>query len=157
MDYDRTAFPHRKAAAPIAPRPRRQDHDQRGAQRRWTARRCCGARRYGRLVVGVFTIRVVGLDCNRAIFGARSGSAAASPRAIPPARRAGTEDQAMTNESPRKFRIGQTVYYWPAKRGQDAPRGRYLIISLLPQREDGDFEYRIRNLDEQHERVAQEA
>jgi hypothetical protein len=62
----------------------------------------------------------------------------------------------MTNESPRKFRIGETVYYWPAKRDQNAARGIYQIIGLLPQREDGEFEYRIRNLDEEYERVAQE-
>jgi hypothetical protein len=57
----------------------------------------------------------------------------------------------------RKFRIGETVYYWPAKRSQNAARGTYQIIGLLPQREDGEFEYRIRNSDEQHERVAQES
>jgi hypothetical protein len=45
----------------------------------------------------------------------------------------------------------------PAKRDQNAARGIYQIISLLPQREDGEFEYRIRNLDEQHELVAQES
>jgi hypothetical protein len=58
--------------------------------------------------------------------------------------------------SPRKFRIGERVYCWPAKRGQEGARGAYVIISLLPQREDGEFEYRIRNLDEEYERVAQE-
>jgi hypothetical protein len=36
------------------------------------------------------------------------------------------------------------VYYWPAERDQNAARGIYQIISLLPQREDGEFEYRIR-------------
>jgi hypothetical protein len=47
--------------------------------------------------------------------------------------------------SPRKFRIG-TVYCLPAKRGQDGARGTYQIIGLLPQREDAEVEYRIRNL-----------
>jgi hypothetical protein len=49
------------------------------------------------------------------------------------------------------------VYYWPAKRDKSAARGIYQIIGLLPQRDDGEFEYRIRNSDEQHERVAQES
>jgi hypothetical protein len=34
--------------------------------------------------------------------------------------------------------------------------GAYRIINLLPQREHGDFEYRIRSLEEQHELVAKE-
>jgi hypothetical protein len=56
-----------------------------------------------------------------------------------------------------KFRIGQIVTYSPAVRGQDAPAGPYMIIVRLPQRSDGEFEYRIRNVNEQHERIAQES
>jgi hypothetical protein len=57
-----------------------------------------------------------------------------------------------------KFRIGQIVTYRPAERGQDAPPGPYMIIAYLPQSEEtGDFEYRIRNLNEEHERVAKES
>ena len=54
-----------------------------------------------------------------------------------------------------KFRIGQIVTYRAAVRGQDAPSGAYMTIARLPQ---GDqFEYRIRNLNEEHERVAKES
>jgi hypothetical protein len=57
-----------------------------------------------------------------------------------------------------KFRIGQMVTYRPAERGQDAPPGAYMIIARLPQSEEtGEFEYQIRNLNEEHERVAQES
>jgi hypothetical protein len=57
-----------------------------------------------------------------------------------------------------KFRIGQMVTYRPAVRGQDAPPGAYMIIARLPQSEEtGQFEYRIRNLNEEHERVANES
>ena len=55
-----------------------------------------------------------------------------------------------------RFRIGQIVTYRPAMRGQDAPTGAYMIVARLPQSEDGQFEYRIRNLSEEHERVAKE-
>jgi hypothetical protein len=57
-----------------------------------------------------------------------------------------------------KFRIGQMVTYRPAERGQDAPAGAYMIIGRLPYGEEtGELEYRIRNLNEQHERVAKES
>jgi hypothetical protein len=55
-----------------------------------------------------------------------------------------------------KFRIGQIVTYRPAQKGQDAPSGTYMITARLPQSADGQFEYRIKNLNEQHERVAKE-
>jgi hypothetical protein len=57
-----------------------------------------------------------------------------------------------------KFRIGQIVTYRPAVRGQDAPPGAYMIIARLPPSEEtGEFEYGIRNLNEEHERVAKES
>jgi hypothetical protein len=57
-----------------------------------------------------------------------------------------------------KFRIGQIVTYRPAERGQDAPPDPYMIIACLPKSEEtGAFEYRIRNLNEEHERVAKES
>ncbi len=57
-----------------------------------------------------------------------------------------------------KFRIGQIVTYRPAVRGQDARPGAYMIITRLPQSEEtGEFEYRIRNLTEEHECVAHES
>ena len=35
-------------------------------------------------------------------------------------------------------------------------RGAYMVTARLPESADGQFEYRIRNLNEQHERVAKE-
>jgi hypothetical protein len=56
-----------------------------------------------------------------------------------------------------KFRIGQMVTYRPTERGQDAPPGAYMVIARLPESDDdGQLEYRIRNLNEEHERVAKE-
>ena len=54
-----------------------------------------------------------------------------------------------------KFRIGQSVTY--RSRGADARQGVYVIIALLPQREDGEFEYRIKHSDEDHQRIAKES
>jgi hypothetical protein len=57
-----------------------------------------------------------------------------------------------------KFRIGQMVTYRSAERGQDAPPGAYMVIARLPQGEEtGELEYRIRNLNEEHDRVAKES
>ena len=58
--------------------------------------------------------------------------------------------------SAHKFRIGQIVTYRPDQRGRDAPPGVYIITARLPASADGQFEYRIKNLNEQHERVAKE-
>jgi len=59
--------------------------------------------------------------------------------------------------SANKFRIGQIVTYRPDQRGQDVPPGVYMITARLPESADGQFEYRIKNLNEQHERVAKES
>jgi hypothetical protein len=56
-----------------------------------------------------------------------------------------------------KLKIGQIVHYRPNNPRQIALRGTYRIINLLPQREDGESEYRIRSLEGQHERVAKES
>jgi hypothetical protein len=61
------------------------------------------------------------------------------------------------NMASHKFHIGQTVSYRPASRNQDAPRGAYKIIARLPQGDDGQFEYRIKNSGEAHERIAKES
>ena len=67
-----------------------------------------------------------------------------------------SEDQ--EEMSAHKFRIGQIVTYRPDQRSQDTPAGGvYMIIARLPTSTDGQFEYRIRNLNEQHERVAKES
>jgi len=59
--------------------------------------------------------------------------------------------------SAHKFRIGQIVTYRPDQRGQDAsPSGVYIITARLSESADGQFEYRIKNLNAQHERVAKE-
>jgi hypothetical protein len=56
-----------------------------------------------------------------------------------------------------KLKIGQMVHYRPSNPRQNTLRGAYKIIGLLPQTEDGEFEYRIRSLEEeQHELVAKE-
>ena len=60
--------------------------------------------------------------------------------------------------SAQKFRIGQIVAYRPDQRGQDVPLGGvYMITARLPESTNGQFEYRIKNLNEQHERVAKES
>jgi hypothetical protein len=56
-----------------------------------------------------------------------------------------------------KHKIGQAVHYRPSNPRQINLRGAYRIINLLPQREGGEFEYRIRSLEEQHELVAKES
>ena len=69
--------------------------------------------------------------------------------------RLGREDR--DRMSAHKFRIGQMVTYRPGQRSQDVPPGgAYMITARLPESADGQFEYRIRNLNEQHERVAKE-
>jgi hypothetical protein len=55
----------------------------------------------------------------------------------------------------RKFRIGESVTYRSC--GADAAQGLYVIIALLPQREDGEFEYRIKHSREHHQRSAKES
>jgi hypothetical protein len=54
-----------------------------------------------------------------------------------------------------KFHLGQHVQYQPP-RGMYAPRGAYIVTAKLSERE-GEFEYRIRNLKEEHERMARES
>ena len=53
-----------------------------------------------------------------------------------------------------KFKVGQAVEYRPP-RGLYAPRGTYIVTAALPARY-GEFEYRIRNIGEDYERVAME-
>ena len=73
---------------------------------------------------------------------------AASPEAT------GAASETMASH---RFRIGQSVNYRPASRGQDAPRGVYEITARLPQGDDGQFEYRIKHSGEAHERIAKES
>ena len=54
--------------------------------------------------------------------------------------------------SGHKFKIGQLVNYL----GRDRAPGVYQVTQLLPP-EDKEFQYRIRNINEPHERVAKES
>ena len=51
-----------------------------------------------------------------------------------------------------KFYLGQTVVH----RARYAPSGVGVITAKLPER-DGEYEYRVRNLAEAHERIARES
>jgi len=53
-----------------------------------------------------------------------------------------------------KFHVGQKVEMVPEDRF--SPRGVFEIVRLLPPR-DGEFQYRIKSIDEPHERVAKES
>jgi hypothetical protein len=56
---------------------------------------------------------------------------------------------------PHKFILGQGVGYTPP-RGQYALPGIYVVTAKLPER-DGEFEYRIKHINEVHERTARES
>jgi hypothetical protein len=51
-----------------------------------------------------------------------------------------------------KFQIGQTVFLTPSLA---IPGGAYVVTKRLPER-DGEFEYRVKNANEPHERVVRE-
>ena len=53
-----------------------------------------------------------------------------------------------------KFKVGQTVELAPAI-ARNMPGGTYEITKQLPER-NGEFEYRIKNINEPHERVVRE-
>ncbi len=58
-----------------------------------------------------------------------------------------------------QVKIGQFVHYYPQKVGSvpiDFALGLYQIIRRLPPTDDGDCQYEIRNLLEQHNRIARE-
>jgi hypothetical protein len=52
-----------------------------------------------------------------------------------------------------KFQIGQTVFLAPA-RSQN--RGAYVVTKKLPEN-NGEFEYRVKSVNEPHERVVRES
>jgi hypothetical protein len=54
-----------------------------------------------------------------------------------------------------KFQIGQTVFLDPA-RSQNIPGGAYIITKKLPEN-NGEFEYRVKSVNEPHERVVRES
>ena len=53
--------------------------------------------------------------------------------------------------SGHKYKIGQLVNY----HGRERASGVYQVTQLLPP-EDGAFQYRIKNTNESHERIAKE-
>ena len=59
------------------------------------------------------------------------------------------------NIMPHKFILDQGVGYTPPH-GQYAPPGLYVVTAKLPER-DGEFEYRIKHMNEVHERAARES
>jgi hypothetical protein len=50
-----------------------------------------------------------------------------------------------------RFKIGETVLYRPINRRKKGPLGAYKVTRLLPHPENGEPEYRIRNLNEGQE------
>jgi len=54
-----------------------------------------------------------------------------------------------------KFHLGQLVQLIPAI-SRNVPGGSFEITKKLPER-DGEFEYRIKSMNERHERVARES
>jgi hypothetical protein len=54
--------------------------------------------------------------------------------------------------SEHRYRVGQAVTYL----GRERASGTYKITQLMP-REGGDFQYRIRNANEPHDRVVKES
>jgi hypothetical protein len=54
----------------------------------------------------------------------------------------------------QKFKVGQTIELAPAI-ARNMPGGIYKIIEQLPER-NGGVEYRIKNINEPHERVVRE-
>jgi hypothetical protein len=58
--------------------------------------------------------------------------------------------------SSHKFRVGQSVNYTSGPFGVGSGSGAYNITQLLPP-EGEDFQYKIKNAAEPHERVAKES
>jgi len=55
-----------------------------------------------------------------------------------------------------RFKIGQMVFFHPRSRGVDASgRSHYQITARLSPT-DGEFQYRIKSIHEEHERAARE-
>jgi hypothetical protein len=52
-----------------------------------------------------------------------------------------------------KFQVGEIVYVSPSG---SVPRGSYEVIKQLPEI-NGEFQYRIKSVNEQHERVVRES
>jgi len=55
-----------------------------------------------------------------------------------------------------KFRAGERVTFGGRVTNRDAAGGGYVVTKQLPER-NGEYEYRIKNISEPHERVARES
>lgn len=53
-----------------------------------------------------------------------------------------------------KFQVGQTVFVDPSV-SQNIPGGAYIVTRKLPER-DGEFQYRVKSVNEPHERAVRE-
>jgi hypothetical protein len=58
--------------------------------------------------------------------------------------------------SDHKFKIGQSVSYQSGFHGGGSRSGLFKIMQCLPP-QNGDYQYRIRGVDEPHDRVAKES
>jgi hypothetical protein len=54
-----------------------------------------------------------------------------------------------------KFQIGETVFLSPAH-SRNISGGAYVVTKKLPEN-NGEFEYRVKSVNEPHERVARES
>jgi hypothetical protein len=54
-----------------------------------------------------------------------------------------------------RFQIGQTVFLTPSST-MNIPGGAYIVIRKLPER-NGEFEYRVKSVNEPYERVVRES
>ncbi|MBI0433563.1 hypothetical protein [Roseomonas sp. KE0001] len=57
---------------------------------------------------------------------------------------------------PHSLSVGQTVELFPGKLEASAARGTYTVVRLLPN-DGADREYRVRNVQDGHERVVRES
>jgi hypothetical protein len=55
-----------------------------------------------------------------------------------------------------KFKVGQSVSFMSGPFGRGGTNGIYTVMQLLPPEGD-DFQYRIKNANEPHERVVKES
>ncbi len=55
-----------------------------------------------------------------------------------------------------KFKVGQSVSFLSGSIGRGRTNGLYKVTQLLPPEGD-DYQYRIKNADEPHERVVKES
>jgi hypothetical protein len=62
----------------------------------------------------------------------------------------------MSDSVPHKFKVGATVQFHPSARDHYAARGMYVVTKQLPEN-NGELEYRIKNPNEPHQRIARES